>query len=179
MLGPYHEFYQKVLKGYERMELAGTAQQPGIRESRRIACDYRMTGADYYNRATFPDEIGRYAYGVDLHASKPGAENFNAFWEAFKGSDYKPGENYGISYRSLTPAKLDNVLVSGRCVDCDRVMLSSLRTMLCCFITGQAVGVAAAMAAREKRASTREVEIDALQKRLKALGAFLPNCGNG
>ena len=176
MIGPYHEFYKKILKGFERMELAGTAQLPGIRESRRIVCDYRMTAADYDKRATFPDEIGRYSYPLDLHASKPGTANFKAFWSTYKGSYYKPGENYGIPYRTLTPAKLDNVYVSGRCVDCDRVMLSSLRVMPCCFITGQAAGVAAAMAAQGGVSTTRDLEVAALQQRLKAVGAFLPNC---
>jgi hypothetical protein len=60
-------------------------------------------------------------------------------------------------------------------VDCDRIMLSSLRVMPCSFITGQAAGVAAAMAAKNNVATTREMDVGALQKRLKALGAFLPN----
>jgi hypothetical protein len=43
-----------------------------------------------------------------------------------------------------------------------------------CFITGQAAGVAAAIAA-EKDTCTRGFEVRELQLRLKKTGAFLPN----
>ncbi len=72
------------------------------------------------------------------------------------------------------PRKLANVLVAGRCVSTDRYMQSSIRVMPGCFITGQAIGVAAAMAA-QKGCDTRAVPVPELQQRLKALGAYLPN----
>ena len=50
----------------------------------------------------------------------------------------------------------------------------SIRVMPGCFITGQAAGVAAAMAA-ESNVSTHAVPIKQLQQRLKALGGYLPN----
>jgi hypothetical protein len=43
-----------------------------------------------------------------------------------------------------------------------------------CFITGQAAGVAAALAAAGN-GDTRAVTVPELQRRLKALGAFLPH----
>ena len=87
---------------------------------------------------------------------------------------YKKGESYGIPYRILTPLKLDNVLVAGRCVSADHMVHGSIRVMPGCFITGQAAGVAAAMAA-ESNVSTHAVPIKQLQQRLKALGGYLPN----
>lgn len=47
--------------------------------------------------------------------------------------------------------------------------------MPCCFITGMAAGAAAAQAV-QKGCTVREVEVKKLQKTLKKLGAFLPNC---
>jgi len=47
-----------------------------------------------------------------------------------------------------------------------------------CYITGQAAGMAAAMAA-EAGCSTRGVDVRELQKRLKGMGGFLPNSGAG
>jgi len=44
-----------------------------------------------------------------------------------------------------------------------------------CFITGQAPGVAAAIAV-EKSFDTRGLAATELQRRLKKMGAFLPNC---
>jgi hypothetical protein len=85
-----------------------------------------------------------------------------------------PGESYGIPYRILTPKKLNNVLVAGRCVSTDRSMQASIRVMPGCFITGQAAGIAAALAV-ENTTSIHDINIHELQKRLKELGAFLPN----
>ncbi|HEO71356.1 MAG TPA: FAD-dependent oxidoreductase, partial [Candidatus Hydrogenedentes bacterium] len=70
---------------------------------------------------------------------------------------------------------LSNVLVAGRCISTDRHMQSSIRVMPCCYITGQAVGVAAAMAA-EGGLGTRGVAVGELQRRLKGMGAYLPHC---
>ena len=79
-----------------------------------------------------------------------------------------------MPYRVLLPQGLSNVLVAGRCVSSDRYMQSSIRVMPGCFITGQAAGVAAAMAA-EKGTGTRGISVPELQNRLKSVGAFLPN----
>jgi hypothetical protein len=43
-----------------------------------------------------------------------------------------------------------------------------------CFITGQAAGVAAAMCADDAK-SVRAADVNELQRRLKAFGAYLPN----
>jgi len=63
------------------------------------------------------------------------------------------------------PQKLDNALVAGRCVSTDRYVLGSLRVMPGCFITGQAAGMAAALAV-ESNITLRGVGIRTLQRRL-------------
>jgi len=70
---------------------------------------------------------------------------------------------------------LDNVWVAGRCMGVDREMQASVRVMPCCFITGQAAGMAAAMTAAEGGTS-RTVCVRDLQAKLKAAGGYLPNC---
>ncbi|MFA4944554.1 MAG: FAD-dependent oxidoreductase [Lentisphaeria bacterium] len=169
----YEQFFKKILKGYEKMELVATAALPGIRETRRILGDYLLNVEDFKARAVFPDEIGRYAYPVDVHPSKPDAANFKAFEEEFTRLRYQPGENYGIPYRCLTPQKLHNLLVAGRCLSADRLMQGSVRVMPACFITGQAAGTAAAMLAGGG-GDIHTLDVAALQQRLKAAGAFLP-----
>jgi len=39
-------FYRKYIPGYENSYLALTAQSAGVRDSRRIVCDYTITQAD-------------------------------------------------------------------------------------------------------------------------------------
>jgi hypothetical protein len=168
----YQRFYKEYLTGYEAMELVATGSLLGIRETRRITGDYTMTLADFHGRASFPDEIGRYSYPVDIHASNTDAESFQQFMEEFTNLRYGEGESYGIPYRALTPRCLRNVLVTGRCVSTDRYMQSSIRVMPGCYITGQAAGIAAALATD---GDVRAVDVRELQRRLVALGGYLPN----
>ncbi len=171
----YERYYKQYLKGFENMELVSTGALLGIRESRRIMGDYVLNLEDFKKRAVFDDEIGRYAYPVDIHASKPDAANYKKFEKEFRSLRYSKGESYGIPYRILVPQNLSNVLIAGRCVSSDRYIQGSIRVMPGCFITGQAAGVAAAIAA-EKDTYTRGFAVAELQKRLKKMGAYLPNC---
>jgi len=171
----YEKYYKEYLNGYNNMELVISASMLGIRETRRIIGDYIMTLDDFINRATFDDEIGRYSYPVDIHASDTSKDSFENFHKEYKAFRYKKGESYGIPYRALLPIGLSNVYVVGRCISTDRYMQSSIRVMPGCYITGQAAGHAAAMAVQGD-CNTRNVDVSKLQKKLKAQGCYLPNC---
>ena len=171
----FERYYKQYLKGYEKMELVGTGSLLGIRESRRIIGDHILCLEDFQKRAVFEDEIGRYCYPIDIHPSKPGSnEAYKEFEKLFRDMRYAKGESYGIPYRVLTPKGLSNVLVAGRCVSTDRYLQGSIRVMPGCYITGQAAGVAAAIAV-ERKCDTRGVAVGELQQRLKKMGAYLPN----
>jgi hypothetical protein len=174
-LPEYERYYKQYLRGFAQMELVATASQLGCRESRRIVGDYVLNLEDFQRRAVFPDEIGRYCYAVDIHAAKSDKASYDEYARDFKNLRYAKGESYGVPYRVLLPKGLANVLVAGRCVSSDRYIQSSIRVMPGCFITGQAAGVAAALAV-EKRTDTRGFPVSELQQRLKSLGVFLPNC---
>ena len=170
----YERYYKEYLQGFENMELAATGSLLGIRETRRIMGDYVMVLGDFQSQAVFEDEIGRFNYPVDIHASTNDEAAHQKFMEEFTTLRYKAGESYGNPYRALVPKNLDNVLVAGRCISSDRYLQASVRVMPGCYITGQAAGTAAAMAAAGA-GDTRQVDVAELQQRLKKLGAFLPN----
>jgi hypothetical protein len=174
VLTEYERFYKTCLQGFEKMELVGTGAILGIRETRRIMGDYVLNVDDFQRRASFADEIGRYCYWVDMHETQPGTPGMDDQKQQGKVLRLGKGESYGIPYRCLTPRGLANVLVAGRCVSTDRSMQGSLRVMPGCFITGQAAGVAAALAAGQG-ADVRAVAVAELRQRLKSLGAYLPN----
>lgn len=178
LLTAYQEYYRKYLDGFKDIELVATAPAMGIRESRRITGDYELNVNDFKNQSVFDDEIGRYCYPIDIHASKPDAADFAKFAADFHSFRYKKGESYGIPYRSLIPRGIANLLVAGRCISCDRYLEGSVRVMPGCYITGQAAGAAAA-AALEKGGRTRAVDVSDLQRRLLRLGAYLPNAASG
>lgn len=172
-LKEYEHYYKHYLEGFESMRLVATGSLMGLRETRRIMGDYVLDLQDFRDRATFEDEIGRYNYPVDIHPSTPSSEDYEQFRAEFESLRYQEGESYGIPYRILTPQGLDNVLVAGRCVSSDRFMQGSIRVMPGCYITGQAAGAAAALAASE-HISVHDVDVSSLRTALKALGAYLP-----
>jgi len=173
-LSEYEVYYKRYLAGFEDASLVATGALLGLRETRRILGDYVLVLNDFNTRAVFEDEIGRYNYPVDIHASTPSSEDFAKFEEEFKRLRYKDGESYGIPYRVLTPQGLDNVLVAGRCVSSDRFMQGSIRVMPGCYITGQAAGVAASISAGSET-DVHMIDVKLLQAKLKTLGAYLPN----
>ena len=166
---------ETVSRSGENMELVISAQQIGIRESRRVMGEYVMTLDDFMKRATFDDEIGRYCYPVDIHAGKNTNAGYEKYKSEFTNLRYRGGESYGIPYRALVVKGIDNLLVAGRCISTDRYMQSSVRVMPGCYITGQAAGAAAAIAS-ESDCAARDIDVARLQKQLKKMGAYLPNC---
>lgn len=170
----YETYYKKYLSGYQDMELVATASMLGIRETRRIRGEYTLVLDDFLTQANFDDEIGRYCYPVDIHASDNSQKSFEKFHKEHHGYRYKQGENYGVPYRIIVPQVIDNLLVAGRCVSTDRPMQSSIRVMPGCYITGQAAGVAAAQCAKEGTLP-RNADVRRIQKVLKDMGMYLPN----
>jgi hypothetical protein len=170
----YERYYREYLEGFENIELVVTGSLMGIRESRRITGDYVLTLDDFNRRASFDDEIGRYAYPVDIHPASTNKADYEKSVREYQTMRYQKGESYGIPYRSLIARGLDNVLVAGRCISTDRYMQSSIRVMPGCFITGQGAGMASAVAVTDQ-VDLRHVDIHHLQAALKKAGAYLPN----
>ena len=165
----YEYYYNHYLEGYEEAFVVSTGASLGIRETRRILGEYILNTDDYARRASFPDEIGRYCYPIDLHPVEPDAAKTKYEEDYLKG--YGKGNSYGIPYRTLLPKNTKNLLTAGRCISTTREMNGSTRVMPCCFITGMAAGAAAALA---RDGDVRGVSVEELQKELKDRGAYLP-----
>ena len=174
MLPEYEAYYTRWLGGgFARARALLSAPMLGVRETRRIAGRERLTLEDYLARASFENEIGRYAYPVDIHPAGGAREDLAAFEQMTRRCAYGEGESYGIPYGCLVPAALDNVLMAGRCISADRQVQASVRVMPACFLTGQAAGAAAAQCAAQGCAPA-EADTDALRDVLRGLGTYLP-----
>jgi ribulose 1,5-bisphosphate synthetase/thiazole synthase len=170
------DFARKYLPGCENAYLVSSGVQIGVRETRRIVGDYVLTLDDYLARRSFPDEIARSAYYIDIHLSKREWEKHagkTIDWDAHTHR-YKPGESHGIPYRCLIPKNVRNLLVAGRCISTDRAVQGATRTMPNCLAMGEAAGCAAAFAAQQHRGEVRAVDSAALRTRLVERGAYLP-----
>jgi len=174
----YRDAFAEFLPSFANSFLAATGGLMGIRETRRITGDYVLCVDDFLAARHFDDEICRNAYGVDVHGGSREAaiaSNQKSVEEikARKVSRPPEGDSMGVPYRCLTPKGLKNVLVAGRCISSDRQANGSVRIMACCLNTGEAAGIAAAMATTDKQ-DVHAVDTDDLRKRLREYGAFLP-----
>ncbi len=156
---------------FANAHLVQTAALMGVRETRRIAGDYRLTLDDFVARRSFPDEICRNSYFVDVHHRR------NEIGTDKEGADTAirlgKGESHGIPYRCLTPQGLADVLVAGRSISTDREVQGSTRVMPVCLCMGEAAGLAAAMAAADD-GDVHAVDVAALRDTLRTHGAYLP-----
>jgi hypothetical protein len=142
-----------------------------IREARRMQGVYVMTQKDIQAELTKDDSIGMGSYNSDSHnvqriATPEGAvEN--------EGDMQVPVSPYQIPYRILLPQRRQaaNLLVPV-CVSASHVAYSTVRMEPVYMIMGQAAGVAAARAVREKVA-VQDVDTQALRARLRAQRAVL------
>lgn len=181
MAAQYRDALAEYALPFANAFLVLTAGLMGIRETRRILGDYLLLLDDYLARRSFPDEIGRACYFIDIHGTEEEqlALTKLAPEEAQRQIDeasllYQPGESYGIPYRCLTPRGLRNVLVAGRCISTDRAVNGSVRVMPVCLVTGQAAGLAAALSAGMSPPDVHAVDTHNLRTRLRAEGAYLP-----
>lgn len=170
------DFLKKHVWGFENAYLTHVYDL-GVRESRRIQGDYRLTVEDMKSERDFPDTIAMGAYPPDLHDAKGGdimisGEGFEAGEGAEGGSNlpYNPG--YQIPYRTLLACTHDNLLVSGRCFSATFEAQAGTRGMAPCAAMGQAAGTAAALSACSGT-TLREIDIDVLRSTLEEDGACL------
>ena len=180
MAAQYRDAFARYHPAFAESVLVATGSLLGVRETRRIIGDYVLTVRDYTARRSFHDEICRNAYGIDVHLSRKATGRLCRKslaelkeWNGKITKSLNPGEGFGVPYRCLTPRGLKNVLVAGRCISTDRQAYGSVRIMACCLNTGEAAGLAAAMAAKGS-GDVHAVSTDELRGRLRSYGAFLP-----
>ncbi|PTX92800.1 FAD-dependent oxidoreductase [Verrucomicrobia bacterium LW23] len=163
-------------EAFGQAHLVQTGALLGARETRRIIGEYTITLDDYLDRRSFPDDVCRNAYFIDIHLSREEASKAKDWDKAVchRFKQYEPGESHGIPYRALVPRALRNVLVAGRCISTDKVVQGSVRVMPVCLATGQAAGTAAAMAALGFGGDVHAVEGTSVRARLAERGCWLP-----
>jgi len=158
----YARFLHDRVPGYEEAHLAGFGVQIGIRETRRVHGEYRLTREDVLGARQFDDQIGLCGAPIEDHHG--GADTK---WQ------YLPdGRCVGIPYRTLLPQKRTNLLVAGRCFSATHDAHASVRSMAQCMAMGQAAGTAASMAVRQS-ISPKDVDAEALRGELRKSGAVL------
>lgn len=158
----YARFLVDRVPGYENAALIALGTQIGIRETRRVYGDYRLTGDDVLAARSFEDEIGRCGAPIEDHRG-----GTDTVWR------YLPdGSSVGIPYRALVVRDATNVLVAGRCFSATHDAHASVRSMAQCMAMGHAAGTAAALAATTSR-DPRDIDVASLRDLLRRAGAIV------
>ena len=160
----YAAYLRKYIPGYENSYLLSTAHQIGVRESRIILGEYKMTAEDVLEGREFPDAIGWRGHAVDVHDDK-GAKDLEIREVGGSGA-------YQIPYRILVPRTIEGLLVAGRIVSSDIIANGTLRGQASCILMGQAAGTAAALSVKANVTPGR-VNISDLQHKLKEDGVVM------
>jgi hypothetical protein len=148
------ELFRKFVPGCEQAFIARTSPSLNIRRGRLIACDYDLTRSDVLEGRHFDDDVMAYGF----HDSAPRLQ-------------IKNGGTYGIPYRALRVAGIDNLLVAGMMITSNHDAHMSTRNTVSCMGQGQAVGTAAALCAG-KNLGTRELRYADLRKALEKGGVY-------
>ena len=153
--------------GFENVELAGTASQLYIRESRHIIGEYQLTIDDVLENRDQWDKIAIVAYPTDIQPTA--GQTY--------GTVIGSPDRYAIPFRSLVPLDVENMLVIGRSASYTSLAAGSARVIPVGMAEGEAAGVAAAYSLNNtisfRDMSADETAIAAVQKTLKKQGAYL------
>ena len=145
------EALKQYTPGCENAKLRNFGMTLGIRDTRKIDAAYNMTEADVRDQGRFEDSIGIFPEFIDGY-----------------GILILPttGRYFQVPYRTLLPKGVKHLICAGRITGGDRVSHAATRNMMCCTVTGQGAGVAAALAAQQKRGFD-ELDMDDVQAELK------------
>ena len=141
-------FYRAHMPGFADAWLLQTAPQIGVRHSRRLTALQPVLREEWQAGVQYADEIG---VSPSLSPAFPAVS---------------------VPYGSLVPIELDGLLAPGRHVSSDAVSHTFLREIPQCWLTGQAAGAAAALAANAG-VMPRNVDVALLQAELVKQGVVL------
>lgn len=133
----YASFFRERLVGCERAVVLDTGVQVGVRQTRQIVGCELLTNADVERGRKRADAIARSPWPIELHSgSKPRLSWLYEDW-------------YDVPFGCFVPQRGESILAAGRCLSAEAGAMASARVTAQCFGYGQAVGHAAALAARE------------------------------
>jgi ribulose 1,5-bisphosphate synthetase/thiazole synthase len=151
------EALRRFMPGCEDAKLRNFGMTLGVRDTRKIDAHYNLTADDVREQGRFDDSIGIFPEFIDGY-----------------GILILPttGRYFQLPYRSLLPKGVDNLLIAGRSIGGDKTSHAAVRNMMCCAVSGQGAGIAAAISARTGQPLDR-LDIGLVQQELKRQGARL------
>ncbi|MEG0591693.1 MAG: FAD-dependent oxidoreductase [Coprobacillus sp.] len=157
------KFMKENLVGFEDIHVISTGPSIGVRSSRQIQGYYQLDENDILTTKRFSDVIAHSAYPIDIHS--PDGEGTNSL-------KLKDGEYYSIPYRVTITPSIKNLLVTGRCISVTFEAQAAIRTTPTVGAIGHAVGVAAALSAKQNK-YPNDLDVTEIQKELLKQKAYI------
>jgi FAD dependent oxidoreductase len=134
----FNEWKTKV-PGFENSYYIMSGPYIGVRDTRRIVGQSVLSLEDLQKNKRHEDAIATGCWFLDIHPPETSLD------KPFTGSGFQP-KPYDISYRTLVPQKVSNLLVAGRCHSASSEASASSRVTATAMALGEAAGCAAALA---------------------------------
>lgn len=145
-----------------KKSLFAIAPLPGIRQSRQIETDYKLTFSDLVEHRRFADSIGQAGSIADTHSIDYEFEDDQAIFFYWVCRLFRHPLKTDLPYRMLLPKSLQNVWIACRASGMENNASYAVRMQRDMQRLGEAAGVAAALASQEEGLS-RRVRLDSLQ----------------
>lgn len=156
----YERFFREEIAGCENAWVNDTGVQVGVRQTRQGAGIAVLRNADVVAGSKFADGVARSPWPIELHAgAKPRVE-------------WLIGDFYEVPYGCFVPEVGEGLLFGGRCLSAEHEAVASARVTAQCFSYGQALGVAATLAVRDRR-QPRAIDGREVRAELNRQGARL------
>jgi hypothetical protein len=146
---------RRFMPGCEGAKLRNFGMTLGVRDTRKIDACYNLTADDVRGEARFDDAVGIFPEFIDGY-----------------GLLILPttGRYFHVPYRALVPQGVEGLIAAGRIVGGDKVSHAAVRNMMCCAVSGQGAGVAAAVSVKTGQSFAR-LDVAAVQAELRRQGA--------
>lgn len=161
--------YLSTLPGFAGARYGGVAERLYVRESRHFRARCTLTVDDVLGNVVRPTDVAAGSYPLDVQTLTPDDH----------GYVYGVPEVYGVRLCTALPRRPENLWVVGKTAGYDPLAASSARVVPFGMALGEAVGVAAAAAARTGRTASALTRDSAAVARLRGVlrerGAYLPD----
>ncbi|RRB14752.1 FAD-dependent oxidoreductase [Larkinella knui] len=162
----YEDFFRDAVPGFDQSNIIGLSHQIGVRETRRVYGEHRLTKEECLSGNLPDDRIFLCGAPIEDHRQGKNGED-ETYWE------YIPGAGvYGVPYGTIVPKGSQSVWAVGRCFSATHDAHASCRSMAQTMSMGQAAGLAAVQSLANDEAANG-LAISQLQEILYGIGAVL------
>jgi hypothetical protein len=162
----FENFFRKEVPGYENSKIIGLSNQIGVRETRRVYGEYRLTREDCLSGKIQNDSILLCGAPIEDHRAGTDGED-ETFWQMIPDNGV-----YGVPYGTIVPKKSSRAWVIGRCFSATHDAHASCRSMAQTMAMGQAAGTAALLSL-DGNSPANELNVSHLQAKLREGGMLL------